>query len=407
MTRRLAYLCGEYPRATDTFIQREVAALRQRGFEVHTLSVRRPVAREAGGDEQAEARAATVYLLPCPPWRLLAEHARLFARSPRRYVRTLGLALTLRAPGARALLWQLFYFAEAGLAAAHLARHGIGHVHNHAPDASGTVTLLASHLVGGSYSLTLHGYGILAEPQRWRLADKLARARFAVCVSQHALGQAMLHAGREHWARLHVVHCGVDVGAVAPRAHAGRGTRLLFAGRLDVVKGVPLLLQAMAALRERHGDARLVVAGDGPQAGQLRALAAGLGVADRVDFLGYVPQAELRRRLAETDVVVMASFFEGIPVGLMEALAAGVPVVAPHITGIPELVDDGVSGYLVPSGDVATLADRVSRLLDDAALRQRFGEAGRAKVARGFELGAQADALAALFERRLADEDPR
>jgi glycosyltransferase involved in cell wall biosynthesis len=117
--------------------------------------------------------------------------------------------------------------------------------------------------------------------------------------------------------------------------------------------------------------------------------------------LGYQSQSQVRALLQRTDVFVMASFAEGVPVVLMEAMAAGVPVVATRIAGVPELVDDGASGYLVPPGDPQTLAERTAELLDDGELRSRFGTAGRSKVAREFNIATEARRMVQIMTTRL------
>ena len=143
MTDRLAYLCGEYPRATDTFIQREVKKLREAGLQIETISVRRPTVREQGTEEQLEERQRTHYLLPCSIRRLLSDHLNLLLRSPSRYAQSARLAMTVRSPGMRSLIFQIFYFAEAGLVASWMRRNGLTHIHNHAPDSSGYVAMIA------------------------------------------------------------------------------------------------------------------------------------------------------------------------------------------------------------------------------------------------------------------------
>ena len=406
MMVRLAYLCGEYPRATDTFIQREIASLRKAGLHIETISVRRPAQREKGTEEQRQERQGTHYLLPCSPWRLLSDHLRLLIFTPGRYFRGMWLALTVRPPGLRSLLYQIFYFAEAGLVALHMKRQGLTHVHNHAPNASGYVAMLAAELSDLTYSMTLHGFGILSEPRRWRLKEKIERSLFTICVSHHARSQAMLWSNRYCWDRFHVVHCGINPKRSETRRHKGRGRHILFVGRFDHVKGLPVMLEAFAILADRDPNLHLNLVGDGPKRTELETIVRDKGLVERVTFHGYRSQTELREHYAAADVFVMTSFAEGVPVVLMEAMAFGVPVVAPRITGIPELVMDGVSGFLTTPGDVDHLVERIEALINDAEQRRRFALEGRQVVEQEFNLMIETGRLMEIIQCRLAGRVP-
>jgi colanic acid/amylovoran biosynthesis glycosyltransferase len=205
------------------------------------------------------------------------------------------------------------------------------------------------------------------------------------------------------WEKMRVVHCGVEVRLFDTKWHEGRAHRLLFVGRLIPAKGLPFLLETVAMI----DDAILDIAGDGPQRRFLETKAASLGIANRVRFLGYQSQVQVGELLRDADVFVMGSFAEGLPVVLMEAMAAGVPVVATRIAGIPELVDDGQNGFLVPPGDPALTAAAVRQLLEDAELRNRFAIAGRAKVEREFDINREASWLAKILTSALSGASER
>jgi glycosyltransferase involved in cell wall biosynthesis len=394
-------MTGEYPRATDTFIQREVAALRESGVHVETLSVRRPAGKEVVSDEVRAERDRTYYLLPASPLRVAGAQLRLLVQRPGSYFSALGLALSTRPPGLKALAWQAAYFLEAGLVARRLREHDLSHLHNHFSNSSCSVAMLASALGGFTYSFTMHGPAEFYEPKYWRVDEKVRRAKFVACISHFARSQAMVFAPQEHWDKLHVVHCGVSPAQFQPRRHEGPGSRLLFVGRLAAVKGLPVLLEAVAQLAEERPNVKLVVAGDGPDRAKLEAQAKRFGIASRVEFRGYQSQAQVRELLGQTDVFAMASFAEGVPVVLMEAMAAGVPVIATRIAGVPELVEDGVSGFLVAPGEPRAIAEKAALLLDDTELRNRLGEAGREKVVREFNIATEAQRLCRIMTSAL------
>jgi hypothetical protein len=175
---RIAYMTGQYPRATDTFIQREVAALRQQGVFVQTFSIRRPADKENVGPEQQAERAGTFYILPAKLTTLLAAHAKLLAASPRRYLSALKTALTIRPPGLKALVWQAAYFVEAGVVAERVRAMNLSHLHNHFSNSSCSVAMLAAELGGFSFSFTMHGPAEFYEPKYWRIDEKIRRSVF-------------------------------------------------------------------------------------------------------------------------------------------------------------------------------------------------------------------------------------
>jgi glycosyltransferase involved in cell wall biosynthesis/GT2 family glycosyltransferase len=405
MTGPIAYLTGEYPRATDTFIQREVAGLRAAGLTIETCTIRATGPEHHTGPEQVAEAAATFPVLKSTLTPAgLAGLAGFCLTRPGAALRGLAQAWTTAPKGFRGRAYNLVYWAEAVTLARHLRRRGAVHLHNHIAKSSGTVALLAAGMAGITHSFTLHGPDDLAEPGYWALGRKIAAARFVACISDYARAQAMLVSGREHWNRLHVIHCGVDPARY--RAGARQGNHLLFVGRLAAVKGVPLLLQALATARLQRPDLRLTLVGDGPERAGLQAEAAALGLTDACDLVGYQSQQAVADLLATADALVLPSFAEGVPVVLMEALAARLPVIASRVAGVPELVQDGVSGLLVPPGDPAVLTDAILRLMADPALRDRMGQAGQAHVAESYAAGAEAARLALLFRGAVAGDPP-
>lgn len=399
LSRPIAYLTGEYPRATDTFIQREVAALRALGVDVLTCSIRRTDAVHDVGEEQRRERAKTFYVLTAAlrPWNFVLSHLNAL-RLPRRWFSALSLARKTCAPGTRATIRQIFYFTEAAVLTRELQKRGVGHLHCHSADSSGSVAMLAGEMSGIPFSITMHGPGIFFEPMRWRIDEKIARARFIACISHFCRSQAMLFSNQVHWHKLRLVHCGVIPENYDGGSRNIDGKQVLFVGRLDAVKGVPLLLQAFAHARIRHPDARLTLVGDGPARPALEAQAAQLGVDDAVTFTGYRAEAEVAGMLAQSNVLVLPSFAEGVPVVLMEAMASHLPVIASQVGGVPELVQDGVSGFVIPAGDLSTLISRLDMLLSDPELCRRMGVAGRKKVEKEYDVVREAAWLLSLLQ---------
>lgn len=401
---RIAYITGQYPRATDTFIQREVFALRDQGVEVHTFSIRQTGDEHIVGQEQESEQSKTFYVLPISPAKLLLIHAQLLFQDPKRYLNTIKLAISTCFPGVRGLLYQLFYFVEAGVVAREMQFRNLSHLHNHSPQSSGNVTLLAAEMGGFTFSLTLHGPYVFFSAEQWHLREKLNRALFISCISHFARSQGMLYASLETWSRMHIIHCGVNSDQFQLVTHQGIGHRLLYVGRLATTKGLPILLESLASLKSTFPNLVLTVVGDGTDKLVLQEIVSRLGIQEAVEFVGYQSQSKVREYMQQTDILVLPSFAEGIPVVLMEAMAAGLPVVTTRIAGINELVEDGVSGYLVPPGDMTSLAEAIKNLLKDEQLRTIFGKAGRCKVEQDFNVEKEVKHLYKIMHSSLAEQ---
>jgi glycosyltransferase involved in cell wall biosynthesis len=379
-----------------------VLALRRAGVEVDTYTVRRPGPEHLLSGDDRDAHASTTALVPPRPADLVGAHLRALLTRPLRYLSTLRLALSLTPSGPRAALWQLFYFGEAALMWSACARRGTRHIHAHHANVASDIALLAAHLGGSgwSWSFTLHGPTELFDVREHRLAQKAELARFVVCISEYARSQVMGLVGTEHWDKLHVVHCGLEVARfpAADRRERANAAEVLTVGRVVPVKGQSLLIRAIAELTGRGVHARLTIVGDGPQLPELRALADRLGVAGSVDFAGAVGQEEIGGYYERADVFAMPSFAEGLPVVLMEAMASGLPVVASRITGVPELVEDEVSGLLLAPGRLDDLVDALARTLTSMPeQRAAMGRAGRARVEAEFAVDRTALELRELF----------
>lgn len=403
---RIAYLCSEYPAISHTFILREVDALRRRGAEITTFSIRRTSPSNLLSRADRAAFESTFAILP-PRWgRLLASHLRLALTRPSVYLSVLAAALRLAPAGPRGLLWQLFYFGEAVVLWNECRRRGIRHVHVHFANVSADVALLASRIGSAveperpwSWSFTMHGPTEFFDVRHFRLAEKLRHASFVVCISDFARSQLMALSDPEAWPKLPVIHVGIPIEQFTP-LNGGppeSGPEILCIGRLVPEKGQAVLIEAAARLAAGGSPVKVTFAGEGAQRAELEGLAERLGVGASVSFRGAVGQEELRSLYEEASVFCLPSFSEGVPVVLMEAMAMGLPVVSTTITGIPELIEDGLSGLLVPPGRPDLLAGALDRLFGDDALRCELGSRGREKVVAEFNSEASAAQLHALF----------
>jgi glycosyltransferase involved in cell wall biosynthesis len=397
----LGYLTSQYGRAADTFIRQEVSGLRARGHQVFTFSIRRPD-DFVESDEVLRERAATTYVLAAPFTQLLGSVLSILLRDPGRTLRAAVLAWKTRRPGLKGALWQAFYFVEAAYLARCLSARGIEHVHNHIAMNSASVCMLAAVMAGIPWSMTVHGPHEFVEPATWALARKLQSAAFSVFVSEFARSQAMWHAPARAWARFHVVRCGLDASLLdRPATPVPEEPRFVFVGRLAPEKGVTVLMDAVARLASRGVSLQLVVIGDGPCRADMERAIARHGLHEVVKLLGWQASARVQEEIVASRALVLPSFAEGLPIVLMEALALHRPVVCTPIAGIPELVQQGVNGWLVPPGSVDALCGALHEVTRASPIELfEMGKAGARTVRERHDGAASVAALEALFKAR-------
>jgi colanic acid/amylovoran biosynthesis glycosyltransferase len=218
----------------------------------------------------------------------------------------------------------------------------------------------------------------------------------------------MKYCDPRHWDKMHVVRLGVDPQEFKPVLRMGATSiQIVCVGRLVPAKGQHILLRAFNRLHAKGHAIRLTFVGDGPDLPSLKREVAEEGLEGSVAFRGALNHDETRRQLAEADIFALASFAEGVPVALMEAMAMAVPCVSTCVAGIPELIRDKQDGLLVPPSSVECLASAIESLLVDSALRDRLGAAGRARVIDRYNLPVNLEILASHFENCFQSSQPR
>jgi glycosyltransferase involved in cell wall biosynthesis len=402
---RLAYLVSQYPAISHTFILREVLGLKARGFVIRVASVNPPdrPPETLTAEERQEADASW-YLKPQGAMGALWALCLTALRRPAALATGLWFALRLGGTDVKKLGYQLAYWVEAVMLGDWMRREGLSHLHVHFATPASMVGLIASKVFPIGFSFTVHGPDEFYDAPGYRLAEKVVGADFVVCISHYARSQMMKLSPVAHWNKFEVCRLGIDPFRFALRESKSAGSvfDLLCVGRLVPAKGQHILLDALALLLARGRRVRLALVGQGPDRPSLEAQAGRLGLGSAVSFAGAVNQDEISGYYAAADAFVLPSFAEGLPVVLMEAMALGVPCITTHITGVPELIRDGIEGLLVAPSDVEGLAAAIERLMDDPALGSRLTEAGRAKVLAEYELNGSIARLADVFIHRLS-----
>jgi colanic acid/amylovoran biosynthesis glycosyltransferase len=395
---RIAYLINRYPAVSHSFIRREILALERQGHEVMRVSVR-------GWDEVLQSkedlleRTRTRYVLQGGPMSLLVAFLRMAVSRPLNLVKALRLIWQVGLRSDRPLIVHFVYLLEACQIYTWLRTEKIGHLHAHFGTNPAEVAMLVRELGGPSWSFTAHGPEEFDKPEFIALPEKIRRAQAVVAVSSFGRSQLFRQVSPEYWPKIQVVHCGIETAFHdSVQCRPGTERRLVCVGRLCEQKGQLLLIEAVHRLVARGAKFELVLAGDGEMRGEIETLIARYKLQDIVRITGWISSDQVREELLAARALVLPSFAEGLPVVIMEAMALRRPVISTFVAGIPELINSGEHGWLIPAGDVESLAAVIQNCLDEPLETiTRMGEAARARVLERHDVDVEAGKLITLF----------
>lgn len=410
----IAYIIKGFPRLSETFIAHEIHLLETMGLSLRLFSVKRGE-HERVHDVVKRIKAPIDYLpettslsaTTLRQWlranlpHFSAAHRLLFRRAPVRYLRALGAALAMcwryrtgpLAPPRKVFIKE---FLQAGdIAERILAEGRVAHLHGHFCHGATTITWFVSLLTGLPFSFTAHAKDIYQTDLNPGdlLRRKIEAARFVTTCTD--TNQSHLSQRFPRMKVVHTVYHGLDTGYFAPPPAGSlpSSTPLILAvGRLVEKKGFIHLIEACGQLRASGIDFQCAIVGEkGDQSQRIAQRIEALGLTDQVRLLGPKTQEELRQLYGQATVFALPCLItddgdrDGIPNVMAEAMAMGLPVISTPISGIPELVTDGVEGLLVPSKDSQALGRAIARLLNDPALRQRIARAARSRICDCFD----------------------
>ncbi len=403
-SRPIAYLVSQFPETYETFIAREIEALEREGFDIRVFSLKH--CRDEVVHRFTQARLVRTYYpggLRSP--RTLAAIVNFRIRHPIRCARALLQIVrkTFRRPGV--LLKSLYAYLIGVPFAREMLAMNVAHIHAHWASVPATVAAGLSVLTDIPYSVTAHAYDIYAPNPA--LSRNLASARFVItCTGYNA--KYLREKFPSSAEKVHEIYHGVDPEQYNPARHeAGECVEIISVGRLVETKGHEYLIRACAELCRRGLRFRLRLIGTGPLRRRLEKLTAALGMNDSVLLAGAIPHEELTSMFSRSDIFALASVIakngdrDGIPNAILEAMASSLPVVATRISGIPEAVINGQTGFLVPQRQVRPAADAIERLAEDPGLRRKLGESGRKLVEEKFHIEKNSRALAKLLAEKI------
>ena len=399
---KVAYITSRFPKLTETFVLYEVLALDRQG--VSTVLYPLLATREKVVHPDAASLGDRIRHQPFLSLPILSACWHYVRRRPRRLLGALREVLRGTWGSANFFVGAIGIFPKAVRIAYEAEQTGVSHVHAHFANHPTVAALIVHRLTGIPFSFTAHGHDIHVE--RRMLREKIDAASFAVMISDYNTSLVLSECPGTDPGKLRVLHCGADTALFrpAPAPHGNGALSIVCVGSFIEVKGHRHLIEACRLLRERGTDIRCHLVGGGPGRAGIEAQAAKAGLNGRVVMHGPLPRLDVARLMGEGDVVVQPSVptrrgsREGIPVSLMEGMACGLPAVGSRLSGIPELIDDGRNGLLVPPGDPVALANALDRIAREPGLKARLGRAARETVLDSFDQSRNATRLLQFFQ---------
>jgi glycosyltransferase involved in cell wall biosynthesis len=390
----VAYLFERFPSFGQTFCYREVAELEQQGTKVHVFSIRRPVNEpEQDWDKQLVDRV--IYLPEEKP--LVAEVNRILPGK--------ALPAATRSAveqwGRQSDFLRLYQAIYVGM---RLQERGLRHVHSHFAGMGARTAYWIKEFFAFPYSFTAHANDIFA-PRDFvvSLAKLIENAAAVVTVSDYAV-RLLQERFPESAAKVRRVYNGVDLSRFQPTDFSKTKPAIVSIGRLIEKKGFADLISACALLRSRGHAFLCSIIGEGPLEKSLRAQIVAAGLEESVELTGPQTQTQIAERLAHATMFVLPCTREvdggmdNLPTVIMEGMAAGLPVVSTPLGGIPEMIEPGVNGELVPERQPEALCAAIERLIADPEKARTFGNAGREIAREKFSIATSARQLQQLFD---------
>jgi colanic acid/amylovoran biosynthesis glycosyltransferase len=393
----LAYLFERFPSFTQTFCYREIVELQRQRVSPAIFSVRRPV-NEPAQDWDASIVAQVEYLPGDEQLVREVDRAARKGKLPESATREIATW------GRKTDFLRLYQAAHLG---PRFQALGVRHLHAHFAGLAARTAYWIERFFGIGFSFTAHANDIFApKPFEISLGELVGAARAVVTVSDFGV-RFLQEKYPDHAAKMQRVYNGIELGRFQAADFSAALPVIVSIGRLIEKKGFHDLIEACRFLRERGVEFRCEIIGEGPLESALREQITIAGLTSVVTLAGPLPQREVIERLVHSALFALPCVAEAgggmdnLPTVVMEAMAAGLPVVSTRVGGIPEMVRDGSTGLLVAEHDLTSLVEAIGRLLADRPFARSLGEAGRRRAAELFAIEKSARDLSALF-RQLA-----
>ena len=376
---KIVYILDCFPVVSQSFVLNEIIEMQRKGEEVAVISLSSP--KDVVTHPQVRDVRNIHYMDQVGKLRNILAHF-IFFKHPLRYLKTILFNPT------RTFLKDMY--------AVNLINSiKFNHIHAHFAVNAADVALLTYRITGVPFSFTSHRFDIyFSPPKNYFIKSTLAKQHITISEYNKSYLINTFNIPPE---KITVIHCGINFRKSFP-PRVSEDTNIIVAiARLEKVKGLDCLIKACSKLKKAGFKFQCLIVGEGSERESLEFLIKELELSDDIHLLGAQTQDEVFSLLAKATMKVLPSRSEGIPVSLMEAMAMKVPVIGPDVNGVPELIEDGLCGFLVPAEDIDLLSLRMKTLLQDKSLALKFAEQGYQKVKKDFDLKTETDKLLAIW----------
>jgi glycosyltransferase involved in cell wall biosynthesis len=396
---KIAFLAPEIPALSATFVYNEILELEKKGVSVLPLSVHRP-SHPTREEEIKAIQDKTIYIYDQGLGRFILSFLCYFFTSPLCFIETFFMAVSdaVKVGLFNKTAAGVFYRLMAGAKVAQIMKqHKCEHLHVHFAHVPTDIAMYASAFSGIPFSFMAHANDLFE--RGWLLKEKVGRSKFTATISEFNKSFLVRHGAAEE--KIVIIRCGIDSRTFKPRDATSITLPLKLGslGRMVEKKGFDVLIHACSALKEKNILFNLELAGDGPLRHDLEELMVSFGLEKEITFRGSLPHNEVPIWVRGLDVFVLPcqrdgnGDMDGIPVVLMEAMLSGVPVISTKLSGIPELVEDDITGLLAEPGDPASLAQCIEKIIAETTLVPELIRNAIVKVQSEFNLGKNIDKL--------------
>jgi len=392
--KKIAYLVSCYPSVSHTFITREIKSLRKEGYQVDSYSMNEPIGPfKKNSDESYDLKTTKVLkrnlLLNTIKSMVTLKYNKSYIKESLKYL--------FDTNGSK--IKKIGHIIESLIFARYIEKSNIKLIHVHFSNPAARVALLSSKLTNIPWSLSIHGPDSLEDITKFDIKKHVEEAKFVRVISRYAYNQIIRHVGFSYIQKTHIVRCGVECGPVKSIDKENKIFRGCTVGRLVSAKGHYFLLKAIKKCKENGINIRWDFIGDGPQRQVLTQLAKSLHISQQVKFLGAKDREKAFDYIKQCDVFALTSLAEGIPVSLMEAMSLKKPVISTKINGIPELIQDSISGLLCDPANIDDIYQGLRKLYYNESLRKKMGEKALLKVRSEYDMNLNGEKMARLIEK--------